>query len=91
MEHETSSESSREEALYRAILKEVRLLMADREVTQEDIASRLGIRRETVSGYLSGATKKGMPTTVLIAVADILEEDLGELTRRAIERAQREG
>lgn len=89
MEHDTSSE--REDALYRAILKEVRLLMADREVTQDDVASRLGIRRETVSGYLSGATKKGMPTTVLIAVADILGEDLGELTRRAIERARREG
>jgi transcriptional regulator with XRE-family HTH domain len=78
-----------EEAIYRALLKEIRMLMADREITQEDIASRLGIRRETMSGYLSGATKKGMPLTTLIGVSGILGIDLEELAKRARQRVAR--
>jgi transcriptional regulator with XRE-family HTH domain len=85
-----------DEAIYRALLKEIRIAMFDKGVTQDDLAAALrdrghDARRETVSGYLGGKGKKGMPTTVLISVADILGVDLGELTRRAIERAEREG
>lgn len=85
-----------DEAIYQALLHEIRIAMFDKRVTQEDLASKLrdrghSVRREALSGYLSGKGKKGMPTTVLISVADILGVDLMELTRRAIERAEREG
>lgn len=80
-----------EEAVYRAVCKELVLLMADREVTQEQVAAAVGVRREAFNGYLNGSTQKGMPFRVLVAAVAFLKEDLGAFTARAVARARRTG
>ncbi|GAB2768121.1 helix-turn-helix transcriptional regulator [Sinomonas soli] len=79
----------REDAEYRALTMEIRLLLTEKGWSQKDLADRIGTRRETVSEDLTATKERGMPFRRLVAIAQALEVSLEELTRRAHERAVR--
>jgi transcriptional regulator with XRE-family HTH domain len=85
----TQQQQPNEAAIYRAVCKELILLMADREVTQEQVAGAVGVRREAFNGYLNGTTQKGMPFRTLVAAVAYLGDDLGVFMERAVARARR--
>lgn len=80
-----------EDAEYRALTMEIRHLLLEKGWSQKDLAERIGTRRETVSEDLSAAKERGMPFRRLVAIAKALDISLDELTRRAHDRAEREG
>jgi transcriptional regulator with XRE-family HTH domain len=83
--------NEKEDAEYRALTMEIRLLLTEKGWSQKDLADRIGTRRETVSEDLTATKERGMPFRRLVAIAQALGISLEELTRRAHERAEREG
>jgi DNA-binding Xre family transcriptional regulator len=81
----------KEDAEYRALTMEIRLLLTEKGWSQKDLADRIGTRRETVNEDLTATKERGMPFRRLVAMAQALDISLEELTRRAHERAEREG
>ena len=70
-----------------ALAVHLRVLLADREMTQQELASRVGITAGSMSRYMQG--HKSMPMPTFLTVAEVLGVDPGELMAAAVDRASR--
>lgn len=61
--------------------KQIRVELTERDMTQAQLAERLGIGRVVLSRYLNGHSTFGH--SQLIDIADIFDMDLSELIRLA--------
>lgn len=63
----------------------LRVLLADRGMSQVELAERAGVTRQTIYSYLYQGTSPGLSTAVSIAralgvsVDDLVEKPIGEL------------
>lgn len=70
-------------------MKQIRMEMAEREMTQKKLADAIGIERATLSRYLSRRLQMSVRT--LTAIARALKMSPQELWRRAASRVLGEG
>lgn len=74
---------------WRAIATVIRMEMVANELTQADIAGRVGIGREAVSDYLTGKRKMPFPTYIRIADAlGLTPAGLAELAETRLKSGQ---
>lgn len=64
-----------------ALAKQIRVELAERDMTQAQLADRMGVGRVVLSRYLNGHSTFGYDH--LIDLADIFDTSLSELMRRA--------
>lgn len=70
-------------------MKQIRMEMAEREMTQKDLADAIGIERATLSRYLS--RKLQISVRTLTAIARALSLTPRDLWNRAMDRLPEEG
>lgn len=80
----TSEEKSR--PLEAALAKQIKIELAERDMTQAQLAEKMNVSRVSISKYLNGKTS--FSYTQLIDLADIFGMDLSELVYRAESRLQ---
>lgn len=73
-----------DDAFEEALMKQIRMEMAEREMTQKELADAIGIERATLSRYLS--RKLQMSVRTLSAIARALKMSPRELWSRAQDR-----
>jgi transcriptional regulator with XRE-family HTH domain len=77
-----------DEAFEEALMKQIRMEMAERDLTQKDIAGAIGIERATLSRYLG--RKAQMNISTLTAISRALGMNPPELWLKAVARLQSE-
>jgi transcriptional regulator with XRE-family HTH domain len=78
-----------DEAFEEALMKQIRMEMAEREMTQKDLAEAIGIERATLSRYLSRRLQMSVRT--MTAIARVFKMSPRELWNRAADRLPGEG
>lgn len=76
--------SDYEKEMVLALGKTIKMEMVGKDLTQKDLADRVGIHRETLSRYLNAKAGYNMPIGVVFQIADAL----GLSARDLIERAE---
>jgi transcriptional regulator with XRE-family HTH domain len=66
-----------------AIRKELGDVMAYFHITQQEVAERIGVRRDAIRGYLRGSRKKGFPLEFLVAVSELSGVPVSVIVARA--------
>lgn len=69
-----------------ALGKVIKMEMVGQDLTQQVLADRIGIHRETLSRYLGGKAGYNAPIGVLFRIADELGVSLEELVARSSAR-----
>ena len=80
--------STHAERLEAALSTQIKMELAEREMTQKDLAEAVGVGRPAMNHYLKG--HKSMPMPVFIRVAETLGLTPQELWSRAEARTQPE-
>lgn len=78
-----------DEVFEEALMKQIRMELAEREMTQQQLADAIGIERATLSRYLS--RKLAMSVRTLTAISRALKMSPRELWSRAQNRIPGEG
>jgi len=78
-----------DEAFEEALMKQIRMEMAERDMTQQQLADAIGIERATLSRYLN--RKLQMSVRTLTAIARALRMSPRDLWSRAQDRIPGEG
>ena len=78
-----------DDAFEEALMKQIRMEMAERDMTQQQLADAIGVERATLSRYLN--RKLQMSVRTLTAIARALKMSRLELWARAEGRAPGEG
>lgn len=76
------------ERLESALAKQITIELAERDMTQKDLAEAVGIGRPAMNHYLKG--HKSMPMPTFFKVAEVLGLTAPELMQRAEARVQPE-
>lgn len=76
-----------ERAYWDALDKEIRMAMYDKDLSQQAVADKVGIARETFSNYLRG--KREMPFLTLYRIAEVLGTTPAVLAERAQARLEK--
>ncbi|WP_170835476.1 helix-turn-helix domain-containing protein [Arthrobacter alpinus] len=66
-----------------ALGKAIKMEMVGQDLTQKVLADKIGIHRETLSRYLSGAAGYNMPIGILFQISNTLGVSVQDLVERA--------
>lgn len=80
----TVSETEYEKQMILALGKTIKMEMVGQELTQKQLADKVGIHRETLSRYLGAKAGYNMPIGIVFQIA----EALGMTARELIEKAE---
>lgn len=69
-----------------ALGKAIKMEMVGQDLTQQALADKLGIHRETLSRYLSAKAGYNMPVGTLFAIAELLDVSVEDLVAKAAAR-----
>ena len=72
-----------------ALAKQIKVELAERDMTQTDLAEAAGVGRPAMNRYLQGKSSIPMPT--FLKVASVLGISPDVLMGRIVERASKEG
>lgn len=64
-----------------ALSKQIKVELIERDMTQTELAERIGVGRVVMNRYLNGRSSFGFAQ--LLSIADVFEMDLSELIRRS--------
>ena len=81
--------NTNEERTELALAKQVKVELAERDMTQTDLAEAAGVGRPAMNRYLQG--KSSMPMPTFLKVASVLGLGPDVLMSRIVERASKEG
>ncbi|MNW63015.1 antitoxin HipB [compost metagenome] len=72
-----------EDKKIRALGTVIKMEMVGQDLTQKDLADKVGIHRETLSRYLNASAGYNMPLGVLFKIAEALGTTLSDLVGKA--------
>lgn len=78
-----------EEHLDSALATQIKVELAERDMTQTDLAAAIGVGRPALNRYMKGHQSMPMPT--FCKVARVLGLSPAELMTRAVDRVPKEG
>lgn len=81
--------NTNEERMELAMAKQIKVELAERDMTQTDLAEAAGVGRPAMNRYLQGKSSIPMPT--FLKVASVLGIGPDVLMTRIVERASKEG
>lgn len=70
-----------------ALSKQIRIELAERDMTQQDLAAALGIHKAALSRYMNGHSSWPMP--IFFKVAEVLNMSAHQLMSRAEARIEK--
>jgi plasmid maintenance system antidote protein VapI len=76
------------EKLEAALAHQIRVELVDRAMEQQDLASKVGVNRVTMSNYMTG--KRSIPMPVFFKISEVLGMSPQVLMQRAEARVQPE-